>query len=259
MMIYEGRRQSSWFRSAGKERRESRLSSGDTRHRISASIAAILLVTIAGLSAGCGRDAFSQDFALQCAIKSGQVDGVTPRDIPWNQIEDGDDGDGEFSKVNILNVRISLPDYTTRWWSVVFGLSRANNQWEIIRVAQWDRSKTWKSLPVLPSKEESPAAPSGWFAFSKQVPILKAAIKEGRIPEVKEIDREKSVVFWSYPEPHKGEFAKVSIRNLNVGKSDGTLKHWSVVFGKSRSDDNWKAIRVAECGGDDTWHDLLIE
>lgn len=225
----------------------------------SVCISGVLFIMIIALPGGCTH-LLKQDAALRNAIKQGRISGITPRDIPWEEVAETDQDDaGEFSKLDILNVYLAMPDYTTLWWSVVFGRNRADGKWKIIRVAQYQGAKLWVPLHIVPGKNiPSTAASSGGCSVDEQGYVLKSAIKEGRIPTVKVEDCEKTMVYWTWPECHKGEFSSVDIRNLDIHKSDETLEHWSVVFGLSRSDGRWKVIRVAKWVKDKEWQSLLV-
>lgn len=240
-----------------RERRPAMSSLGWRKRVASRCIPALLIVIVAALPAGCA-DQLKQNMSLQCAIKYGWIKGVTPRDIPWEEVVETDVADaGEFSEVDIVNIHLAKPDYTTPGWSVVFGRSRVDGKWKLVRVAQYKGPDLWESLPILPggdvaSTEES----SGGRLFAK-LDLLKAAIQEGRIPAVKTEDREKTIVHWRWPEVHKGEFSDVDIRNLDIHKSDGTMERWAIVFGELRSNDWWKVIRVARRANDKEWENIL--
>jgi len=108
---------------------------------------------------GCSliaRHTIAQAASLREAIKAGQINGFAPTTLVgyrWPR----EVHPGEFSEVETLNVAVDVnnPDGWPEEWSVVLGKRRADNVWQVIRVARRVRPNVWQDILRHSGKKSS--------------------------------------------------------------------------------------------------------
>ena len=86
-------------------------------------------------------------------------------------------------------------------------------------------------------------------------PLIKAAIADGRIPELSSAARYTFV----YPEfPERQRYSRIELlQSFSITTTDGD-KDCCFVFGQCIADGQWEIVSASIRGDDGTWHELEV-